>query len=700
MACGIKTAGKSWGETVDKVFDSIAAKASRMDETATKALGNSTGRHLRNILFVHEADKIFSDVLRDFRIAKNQIYENAATVRDSLASLPKEQSESLVRALNGDIDKATLDENGQKLYEKMRMAIDGNADTLIELGALGEKNKIKDYLKRYYTQHLETKTGLEKLYFNKKFKARKDLTHDERIALGMVEDASFVIPQTLAEQRTQILKATMLKKLSDRFGVDEMQDGYMLVPDETVGGGVYRYGALAGRYVPKEIYGGLIDAGVLKHGMSELEQSWYALIDHIKVNVTVKNPATHLYNVGSNFVMAYLHGDISALVRFISMGKEKKAQIVAEARKHGLNSALTDFEGATVFGENRRPNLMLTILKNAYMAKGSKLGDAMRRAYAWEDELFKVAAFDKNMRERTAELGRALTDEEKAQAFKDASEAYVDYETPLPDMVRKLDKGGVFPFLHYTWKATPVVAKTMAKNPLRALSLLAGLGMLGASSIFNEDDDAIRPTWAADQFNLLGAKEWVNLHNGWFFNAGRLVPGVKLGHIDFSGGFVGGIFDILQGETPLGFTIGSKYDTKLQTIAKRGAALAENYAPSISPIGRYGQRTAQTLAGEPKKNSSTGEKMGIGEVYSQAAGFRKFDGTKEAQSKANALKNKYKHEVKDGEPEAAARMEYNRDTADLQGEAMRSGAYIELPSLDKKPRGGLGVRPRINIFED
>ena len=116
MACGIKTAGKSWSEAVDKVFDSIAAKASRMDEKATKMLGDSTGRHFRNILFVHEADKIFSDVLRDFRIAKNQIYENAATVRDSLASLQKEQSEALVRALGGDIDKATLDENGQKLY--------------------------------------------------------------------------------------------------------------------------------------------------------------------------------------------------------------------------------------------------------------------------------------------------------------------------------------------------------------------------------------------------------------------------------------------------------------------------------------------------------------------------------------------------------------------------------------------------------
>ena len=122
--------------------------------------------------------------------------------------------------------------------------------------------------------------------------------------------------------------------------------------------------------------------------------------------------------------------------------------------------------------------------------------------------------FEKNMREMAAELGRPLREEEKQRAFEEASAAYVDYETPLPAGIRIADKSGIFPFLHYTWKSTPVVAKTIAKHPFRAAFLFGAMAAVGASAIFNQDDDVLKPEWAANQLNMLGAKEWVSLGNG------------------------------------------------------------------------------------------------------------------------------------------------------------------------------------------
>lgn len=701
MACKIKKAGKSWDKAVDKIFDSMAKSASRFDEKVTNILRDKSGANIRNIFFTHEAEKAMSEVIRDFRSAKNAIYEEAAKIKDALMDLDEWQSQYLVRALNGDADPRLIDAETKPFYERFRVMIDKNADTLVGLGALSEKSKIGDYLKRYYAEHLESQSIFSKLYFDKRFKARKDLSLDERLALGMIEDASFVVPKTIAEQRVQILRAQMLKKLADKFGIDEAATGYTRISDETVGGGVYKYGALAEKYVPDDIAAALRDASLVQENIGLLERFWYPVIDHIKVNVTVKNPATHLYNIASNTIMAFLHGDLASVSRFLTMGKEGRAALVAEAKKYGLNSSLDDFEAKFVLDDAKRPNIVATILKNAYMSKGSKVGDAMRKAYAFEDEMFKLAAFDKNMREMRAELGRPLNDDEKRAAFMEASAAYVDYDTPLPAGIRIADKSGFFPFLHYTYKSTPVVAKTIAKHPFRAALLVSAMAALGASAIFNDDDDVLKPEWAANQFNLLGAKEWVSLGNGWHFNAGRLVPGVKLGHIDFSGGFVGGILDILQGETPLGHKIGSKYDTPAETVGKRGLALAENYAPPLT-FGRYGQRTVRTAAGKPKKNASTGENTTLPEVYAQAAGVRKFDGAKEVQKKAKTLQNKYKHEIKDGESEMDAGAEYGKAALDLQSEAFESGVAVpvDMQPPHKKQKGGTGgvnIVPRLRL---
>lgn len=702
MACDINNKNKkNWGEKVDAAFDAMAAKLSAADEKITKGVNDQFGTRFRNMFAVHEVEKIFGEWMREFNIQQNGIKTKAKETHDFLSGLHEEDSRSLVRALNGDLDPKTLSNELMGMYDTFRKMIDANAKELKDLGVLKEESAIQDYLKRYYSQYLDNQEGgSSKMFFNKRFHERKNMSLDERLAKGMVEDASYVIPKTMAEQKLQALKAQMLKGIADRFGKDEMQEGYVMVPDNTVGGGIKQYGALAGKYVPQEVFGALKGAAFVRAELSGLESFatvWMKTVDHIKVNVTVKNVATHLYNVGSNMQMAYLHGDLRSLGRVLIMASKDKAafsKLVDDANKYGLNTVLDDWEGSIALDPKGKPSLMLSILKNLYMTEDSKVGKAMRSAYGWEDKIFKIAAFEGNMKAMREKLGRDLTDTEKRQAFKEANEAYVDYDTPLPYAVRAVDKAGVMPFLHYQWKSTPVVMKAIAKAPLRFMALQAALIGLGASAWFGDDDDSIKPEWAADQLNLTGSKEWVNLGNGYFFNNGRLVPGAKLGKIDFKGGFVGGVVDIVQGMTPIGYEIGSKYDSNAVAVGKRAATLVENYAPPFSPIGRYGQRLIKkNVLGEGKKNSSTGKEMDNAEILAQPTGIRQFDSKHEAQSKANAIKNEYIHTVKKGGDKAEAAVEYRDAVAELRANLSKQKVWgLDLsstpPKAEKEVEGG------------
>ncbi|MDR0408600.1 MAG: hypothetical protein LBH45_06785, partial [Campylobacteraceae bacterium] len=255
---------------IDHIFNKAEKGVKSLDEVLSNAV-NKIGRvagqdwQVKHIFTVEQIVKDISEMTNDFKIAKGQINEMYSNIKiNYLDKLDKQQMRSLIQALNGDLDPAKLPANLKGTYDSFRSLIDSNADMLVKLGALSEKSKIKDYLKRYYEQYLEEvgefKAGirLERVY------KRKNLTHDERIALGMIEDEGFVVMNTLKEQRTQIMKAKFLADLANKYGSDTKADGLIRISDETVGGGVRKYGALAGKYVPKEVADAVHGAGIYK----------------------------------------------------------------------------------------------------------------------------------------------------------------------------------------------------------------------------------------------------------------------------------------------------------------------------------------------------------------------------------------------------------------------------------------------------
>ncbi|WP_294967115.1 hypothetical protein, partial [Sulfurimonas sp.] len=662
----------------NKVDEFFAKTGKLLGDTEEKALGFISGGKVKRLLTVSQMTKDIGEITQDFRIGQSQIYSQASDIKKFLDNnlLPKD-SQALFRALNGE-EGYKLPEHLRETYTRFRTLIDKNANDLVEAGALKKENKISDYIKHYYEKHIEDGSFVEKFYFNSRFKARKSLTRDEQIALGMIEDSNFALPKTLAEQRVQLLKANTLKQVADKFGKKEIADGLVRMSDETMGGGIYKYGALAGKYVPKEVADAVKGAGLVKENMGILENYWYPIIDHIKVNVTVKNPFTHLYNVGSNVMLAFMRGDMTSFVRILNMAatdKKRFSELVKKANKYGLNSYLGEMENMDTLGIGKDP-IMVTILKNAYLSKGSKTGDTARRMYDWEDKIFKLANFYNQIKKGIDEK----------RAFKLANEAYVDYTTPLPGAVRNLDKSGLMPFIHYSYKSTPMVLKTIAKHPFRFAMLQAAMIGTGASSWLgdNERENLYKPKWASSGFipNVLGAKSWVDLGSGWYLNAGRLVPGMRFDGFDtleFSGGFVGGTIKMLGGKTPLDYNIDGKYDDVPTKITKRILEMAKNYLPPLT-FGRYGQRIVGKATGLYDPKNYYDEPMGYDEMLIRGAGVRHFNEKKELQSKVRAAKSTMKYKKKKSDSmldKRKADTKFQLDLRKINSAARRKGLRLD-----------------------
>lgn len=659
------------------------------------------------------------------------INAQARTAARYLDKFNTAQSEQLFNALDGKIAKADLPQEMQATYQKLRDAIDHNANELIKAGALKQENKLTDYIGHYYDEYMQNERSKISRTLGK-FYARKDLSEAQKRALGLRTDISFVVANTLAKQRTQLLKARALEGIANRFGLDEIPAGarqgqYVRISDETVGGGIKKFGALGGKYVPKEVAEALKSTQALGGQLGALEKYWRILIDHIKVNVTVKNPVTHIYNVASNAVLAFLHGDEKALASWALLGRQQRQEYWKLARRLGLDSAMDDLEGAIkglkpkndaeAFGiVGKAMDFLSTAGKNIYMSEGSALGRAARKAYAWEDEIFKIARFKKNLDAIAAKRGYAAGDlskfseKELAAAMSDAQYHYVDYGTHFNKALRWFDKSGLMPFLHYSVKSTPMVIKAILKNPhrfamMQAAFIAADAAGLSLSSIIadTEKDNLTKPKWAQSSRlpNVFGLKTWARVGNtDTYFNAGRAVPGFRFDEVFKvdGGGFVGGLMQIVFfGKSPLGYDIESKEDSGAESARKRAKEVAKNYLPTFT-IGRYGQQL-----GEQALSDITGDKdfapkdynkdeLGYAGILKRGVGARRFNQQKELNAELGKLR-KQREELE------YVKVPDSKD-ADKVEKAIKHNEKLEKMSASEKAEKQKQIDRKLEIFKE
>ena len=73
--------------------------------------------------------------------------------------------------------------------------------------------------------------------------------------MQIVTDVDFLEANTLVRQKNTTSKGKYFKKIADSFGVDDRAIGKVeWCSDESAGGGVKRFGVLAGKYVLKDVY--------------------------------------------------------------------------------------------------------------------------------------------------------------------------------------------------------------------------------------------------------------------------------------------------------------------------------------------------------------------------------------------------------------------------------------------------------------
>ncbi len=560
----------------------------------------------------------------------------------------------------------------------------------------------------------------------------RDWTKYERQSWGEIDDAGYRYVRGMTEVSHDISLATLFKTVANQSdwvsAEPKITNGkpWVFVPDQRVGKNspLKKYGALAGQYVRPDIWNGIRGYGrnALRGGPKipftgvGVGDAYLAALNRWKLYKTVYNPVTHFNNTYSNVEMLYMGGyspaDIGAGVKHLAQGE--KSAVWTEARDAGLfgtdwTTSLLKPDGGgsqmlTDLAEKLRlqpeiPDAALVTslvmdLKHWWVGTKQSVAAAdgawksgvaiaqamaapaiggvkfslkpvkaaaraMQRSYQFEDNLFKMAVF-------AEELDRGSTPEAAVKAANDLFFNYQDVPEAIK-LIRDLPVGA--PFITYTYKAVPAIAKNIAQNPERVLFLVAAYEALNYAVLTADGlspgqywttvsaEDATSPPWDRGR-TLWGGRNTVHLPSpeGYRLALGRAhalgnpfmseaggrekLPNVPGGGSFWGSSLFGGnplhsLLDVSVNEDWKGKEIykpGAPADEKAQKIA---AYLYQAWAPSnLATPGSYQQaRVLEGLANDARKARQAGQDPGViapvvdaANRTSEALGFGQFTG--------------------------------------------------------------------------
>lgn len=341
----------------------------------------------------------------------------------------------------------------------------------------------------------------------------RDYTAEERRRMGEILDARYTIGRTFmlmahdlavgkfyrdvaANEEwtiTQQPSAPWRDASEFRRTWNDPEIQWVRVPDTEIPktGGKKRWGALSGKWVRAEIWRDLNEIDIMnKPG------TWRRLLTQWKLNKTARSPVVHMNNIMSNVMfmdmanirMQDLYAGIQSFVR-----KDSNYQ---EALENGAF-------GADMMSQEIRDNVLRPILDdlrrdvvnnapNSFLNHSRLMGRIAERIWTWaktadqkmvdayrvEDELFRMATY---MRRR--EFGDTP---EQAATF--AREQFLDYDIRAPWI--NAARQSVLPFISYTYRAVPLIARSMAYHPWKLPKYFLIAYMLNALAyMWDEGED-------------------------------------------------------------------------------------------------------------------------------------------------------------------------------------------------------------------
>jgi hypothetical protein len=378
------------------------------------------------------------------------------------------------------------------------------------------KAKIQDLSDKFDNQIKATRGKNKKAeLITKKRKALDELeidirwqyTKPQRVGLSEIEDAAYAIAETGRAFSSTLSQFRFYKNISRQNYVydlkaripSELKDKYRQIPIQDISktGGKQRYGALAGKYVPEEVYKNLVSARRYMDMESNGFYKNYRKLNSVwKVSKTAWNPTVHVNNIMSNFV---LHDLVDAEIKYLpkawkaltthgkknKAGKIQRSELVEAATKHGVFDAdfvgteLKNIQGGGIkFPYNFDDNLdtfnnSVNAAKNIFQdgVLKNKLGlETLTDWYRFEDHVFRLSVFQDR-------IGKGWS---LADAALDARKSFVDYNIDAPGI--NWMRNSITPFLAYTYRIIPILAETAIVRPWKYAKYAAlgyGLNKMG-----------------------------------------------------------------------------------------------------------------------------------------------------------------------------------------------------------------------------
>jgi len=395
--------------------------------------------------------------------------------------------------------------------------------------------------------------------------ARWEYTKQERLGMSEIEDGAFAImetgrlmSQTLPRYKfyADIAAQTFTKTAPS---ADEIAKLDLIEVPKTKRTGTIQptYGALAGKFIPREVYENIFQINKIAEGSSGIAKGYRTLNQVWKASKTAWNPTVHVNNLVSNLVLLDLVDGSANLLpaavkAFTDQNSGKSVKILEEASNLGVFSSNVVKRELDILDPSKMkpayyqvdPNK--NVFENSFsladfiykdLIKKNKFGlQKLSDYYALEDSIFRLALY----------MDRRKKGYSKVQAAQDARKSFIDYNIQAPGInkLRELPT----PFLAYTYRVIPILAETAVVRPWKFAKYavlgyaLNNLGeVLGAGA-----PEAERAAMTKEQKGKIGGLPFLPHKNikipttdaSRYVNVTRYVPG-------------GDIFDLNSGTIPL-----------------------------------------------------------------------------------------------------------------------------------------------------
>ena len=463
-----------------------------------------------------------------------------------------------------------------------------------------------------------------------RFKSRKDIPEAVRALMGEIQEPGYPVAKGISDLTQDVETAKLYNFVADNpewaQSPETIKPGQMadfeLMPTTP------KLGKLSGQYVLKGIADDLNSQIEVK---SEGVKIARGLMSEWKFLKVVVNPSTHGRNLMSNTLLAYLGGLPPTRVdvygkALIQMAK-KEGKEYAAAKKAGLFSStwaqaemdlLVDSWNRTGAGGmwGKLSEIKEHLDKGETAAGVKKASPSSTKAgrkagviYQAEESWFKLAKFM-----HAQEKGMSAE-----KAAENANEWLFDYgEVPkFVDWARRSPLGA--PFITFTYKALPAIAKSAVLYPWRLAGVVYALhaiaegskDALGIDAEDAEDLDSILPDRIKD--GPMGPKSlllpWKDKYGQLqYIDLTYVLPWGDVGETSGTGwpnvipimqGPVKSLWEIMVNKSTFtGGEIYKKTDTQAESMQKMSMHLYRTVAPSLAPGGYGFSRLVSSAQGE------------------------------------------------------------------------------------------------------